>query len=325
MNRILNLTRVRIQYMGALKPLLSCFARKEVFSTNCGKDIRGTTQQDLRSLMNYKHSRNTWKLIQEQLRTTDKNNTIVVLDDDPTGCQTLYDINVLIDYSKESLKQQLQLNHKLFYILINSRSMPPVEAESINNTVLNNLFLTMKEIHYSNSVTLVSRSDSTLRGHFPLETDTIRNFLATHQKEYPENIPPVNGIVLCPTFFEGGRYTLNDIHYFQNDQKTLVPVGETDFAKDAHFSYRSSDLKEWIVEKSQGTISWQEILSISLEDIRVRGDEFIKEQLLSRKDFIYIVVNGKIVILVVSFILKKFNILLFFFVCCPPQLRLKMI
>jgi uncharacterized protein YgbK (DUF1537 family) len=243
--------------------------------------------------MNYQYSRNTWQLIQDQLQRTDQNTTIVVLDDDPTGCQTLYDINVLIDFSKESLKKQLLLNHKLFYVLINSRSMPEKEAKEVNQQVLSNLMIAAKELSYTKSFVFVSRSDSTLRGHFPLETNTIQQFLQNFSSS-SKQFPPANGIILCPTFFEGGRYTMNNIHYFLNEKKELIPVGETDFAKDPHFAYQSSNLIDWIVEKSKGEILLKDIITISLDELRKKGGEdSVKEKLLAHEGFAYVVVNGK--------------------------------
>jgi uncharacterized protein YgbK (DUF1537 family) len=243
--------------------------------------------------LNYKHNRNTWDLIKNQLHESDNNKTVVVFDDDPTGCQSLYDINVLLDYSKQSLMKQLLLNHKLFYVLINSRSMTSNEARSVNQKALTNLAEAMEEIDYSKKISLISRSDSTLRGHFPLETDSMIEFANNNNKSISSCFPAVNGVVICPTFFEGGRYTINDIHYLKMGDK-FIPVGESDFAKDAHFGYKSSNLVDWIVEKSQGKIRKESIITISLDEIRQKSEEYIQQKLLSRKGkFTYIVVNSK--------------------------------
>jgi hypothetical protein len=244
--------------------------------------------------LDFKHNRNTWDLIKKELHGSDKNKTVVVFDDDPTGCQSLYDINVLLDFSKESLIKQLLLNHKLFYVLINSRSMTSKEARVVNEKALNNLVDAIDEIGYSKKISFISRSDSTLRGHFPLETDTMKQFITSYNFSSKSScLALVNGVVVCPTFFEGGRYTIGDIHYLKMGEK-LVPVGESDFAKDSHFGYKSSNLINWIVEKSQGKIKNEDIISLSLDEIRHKGEEYIQQKLLSRKEkFYYVVVNGK--------------------------------
>eukprot|EP01040_Poterioochromonas_malhamensis_P014407 gene14407-15944_t len=260
-----------------------------------------TNNQDhLIGLFSFKHEKDTWKLIRDQLKLTDQNQTIIVLDDDPTGCQTLYDINVVLDYSKESLKKQLlQSNLKLFYILVNTRSMTSEECQNTINHVLSNLSSAIEEINYQKNIRLISRSDSTLRGHFPDEVNAILSFIKQQKVSGSRQIKTIfgtyDGLVLCPTFFEGGRYTLNDTHYYRNDKKELIPVGETDFAKDPHFPYTASNLVDWIFEKSHGKISKDSIITITLNDIREKGADFIRDKLLtatSTSSFSYIVVNA---------------------------------
>ena len=45
----------------------------------------------------------------------------MVLDDDPTGVQTVHDVSVYTDWSYESIKKGFEEDNKLFYILTNSR------------------------------------------------------------------------------------------------------------------------------------------------------------------------------------------------------------
>jgi methylmalonyl-CoA epimerase len=177
--------------------------------------------------------------IQEQQRPQ----TVFVLDDDPTGTQTVYDVPVLTTW--DNLKDEF--NRKTVYILTNSRSLPPEQARSLNQQIGQAIHKAANGRPY----TLISRSDSTLRGHFPLETDTL---LETY---------PADNLLLIPAFFEGERQTINDIHYTGG-----VPAGETEFARDASFGYQSSNLKEWVEEKTDGAIPADAVASISLEDIR---------------------------------------------------------
>ena len=117
---------------------------------------------------------------------------------------------------------------------------------------------------------VISRGDSTLRGHYPNEVDALGKGLGV------ESSPQI----LVPAFFQGGRFTLNDTHYVKEEDK-LIPAGQTPFARDATFGYKSSDLKAYVEEKSGGKIRAEEVLSIGIEDIRKGGPEVVV-QLLSK-------------------------------------------
>jgi uncharacterized protein YgbK (DUF1537 family) len=177
------------------------------------------------------------------------------------------------------LRHQLKLDHKMFYILTNTRAKSELDAININKIVLNNLHQAAQDIGYSKDIRFVSRGDSTMRGHYPAE---LLPFL--EQRSY-------DGILLIPCFFDGGRVTLDDIHYVIDDAtQTLVPCGITPFAKDSHFGYRSSNLKDFIEEKSKGLIKAQDVLSISIADIREGGVQHIVNLLHNN------VIDGKTVV-----------------------------
>ena len=72
----------------------------------------------------------------------------------------------------------------------------------------------------------------------------------------------------------------------------LIPAAQTEFAKDATFSYHSSDLKEYIEEKTEGKYKAQDVISISLEELRGMKLENIREKLMDAEDFAKIVVNA---------------------------------
>lgn len=65
----------------------------------------------------------------------------------------------------------------------------------------------------------------------------------------------------------------------------LVPAGETEFARDAAFGYRSSNLVEWIREKSatsgEGELvtATERVVSISLQDLREGGPVTVRKRL----------------------------------------------
>lgn len=95
---------------------------------------------------------------------------VVVLDDDPTGTQTVHDVPVLTMWDVATLRSEFAGPAPCFYILTNSRSMIPRMARALNVDLARNV----QQAAGGRPFTLISRSDSTLRGHFPLETDARR-------------------------------------------------------------------------------------------------------------------------------------------------------
>ena len=201
---------------------------------------------------------------------------LVVLDDDPTGTQTVYDVPVLTTWQTDELLQELLNDLPCFYLLTNTRAFPAAEAVRINQEIALNLTKAAMQLPAGHGFVVVSRGDSTLRGHFPVETDALGPALTGDGV----NVPPV---LLAPYFEAGGRYTVNDMHYVA-ENAALIPVGETQFAKDATFGYRSSNLREWVEEKTSGRVEAEDVKSISIEDLRVSGPEAVKAKLLSLND-----------------------------------------
>lgn len=180
------------------------------------------------------------KVLAEEIRDNEKK--IVVLDDDPTGVQTVHDISVYTNWEKTSIEQGFAEENKLFYILTNSRGFTAAQTEKAHKEIAEVVDQVAKET--GKEYLFISRSDSTLRGHYPLETTILKD-------EYEKNTgKKIDGEVLCPFFKEGGRFTIDDVHYVQYDD-TLVPAAETEFAKDKTFGYTVSNLKEYVEEKTQ--------------------------------------------------------------------------
>ena len=193
---------------------------------------------------------------------------IVVLDDDPTGTQTVRDIPVLTTWSVTALETELSGEFPAFFILTNSRSLTEQAACELAREIGENLH--QAATHTGIRIVVISRSDSTLRGHFPSEVDAAARALQKDQLPY----------LLIPFFLEGGRYTLNDIHYVK-EQNALVPAAMTPFAKDAAFGFSHSNLKDYVEEKTSGNIAAENVVSVSLEDIRKGGPEKVAEVLKS--------------------------------------------
>ena len=203
---------------------------------------------------------------------------IIVLDDDPTGTQTVHDLYVFTDWSVQSMRSGIQSNDRLFYILTNSRAFSSEKTKAVHKEIAENALAAADDF------VLISRSDSTLRGHWPLETQTMYDTLAQHGKR-------ADGEIIYPFFPEGGRYTMDNIHYVRYGDE-LIPAGETEFAQDKTFGYTSSDLTEWVSEKTEGAYRAQDVICISMEELRQLNYEAIEAKLSSACDFAKVIVNS---------------------------------
>lgn len=181
--------------------------------------------------------------------------TIVILDDDPTGTQTVYDVPVVTSWEKDVLENEI-LKSPTFFILTNSRSLQIEEANALAKLLGKRLNTLTKK--HNKHLLVVSRGDSTLRGHYPNEVNALAEGLGI--EEHAKHI-------LAPAFFEGGRYTFNDIHYVK-EGADFIPAGETPFAKDNTFGYKNSNLKNWIIEKYEDKIDSKTIESLSIKKLR---------------------------------------------------------
>lgn len=208
---------------------------------------------------------------------------IVVLDDDPTGVQTVHDVSVYTDWSEESLRRGFAEKNKLFYILTNSRGFSVEQTTQVHQEIGRRLAKAAREA--GREYIVVSRSDSTLRGHYPLETELLSAAWEETQGT------PMDGEILCPYFREGGRFTLQNVHYVK-DGAWLVPAGETEFARDKTFGYHASELREYIEEKTGGRFPRDSVLCISLEELRRRDVAGITQRLLGVKGFGKVIVNA---------------------------------
>ena len=208
---------------------------------------------------------------------------LVVLDDDPTGVQTVHDISVYTDWDKESIRQGFEEQSRLFYILTNSRGLTAEQTAEVHRNIAGVVDEAAKEC--GKEYIFISRSDSTLRGHYPLETEILRECYETYHGR------SVDGEILCPFFKEGGRFTVENIHYVKYGNM-LVPANETEFAKDPTFGYHASSLPAYVEEKTEGRYKQEKVTCISLQDLRGMKIDQIETQLLETADFNKVVVNA---------------------------------
>ena len=210
---------------------------------------------------------------------TDRIDTIIVLDDDPTGTQTVYDVPVLTSWTSEIIEQEFKQATPLFYILTNSRSLMEDEAATLAVTIGENI--RQAATATNRKYWVISRSDSTLRGHYPSEVTALAKGLAL--RKYVQFI--------IPAFFEGGRYTINNTHYVQQ-QDQLIPANQTPYAQDKVFGYQSADLTEWIAEKTNGVVASKEVATLSIEALRTASLDSLVEQLNALEAGTICVVNA---------------------------------
>ena len=221
------------------------------------------------------------QLLQKEISANQKK--IVVLDDDPTGVQTVHDISVYTDWTKDSIRQGFQEKNNLFYILTNSRGFTQDETTLAHNEIAANVDAVAKEL--GKEYIFISRSDSTLRGHYPLETEILRT-------NYEKNTGCIiDGEILCPFFKEGGRFTIDDVHYVRYGNE-LIPANETEFAKDKTFGYRAATMPEYVEEKTKGAYPAGNVVCISLDEIHRMAIDEIEQKLLHVQGFNKIIVNA---------------------------------
>ncbi|KAF9667517.1 hypothetical protein SADUNF_Sadunf15G0031400 [Salix dunnii] len=178
--------------------------------------------------------------------------TLVVLDDDPTGTQTVHDIEVLTEWSVESLVEKFRKKPKCFFILTNSRSLSSEKASALIKDICGNLSIAAKSVENND---------------YTVEADAVVSLLGE-----------MDAWIICPFFLQGGRYTIKDIHYVA-DSDWLVPAGDTEFARDASFGYKSSNLREWVEEKTRGRIPASSVSSISINLLRKGGPDAVCDTL----------------------------------------------
>jgi uncharacterized protein YgbK (DUF1537 family) len=209
------------------------------------------------------------------------NTRIIILDDDPTGSQTVHSCLLLTRWDVATLKTALLDTAPLFFVLTNTRGLDAARAAELTREVCRNMKQALDEVTAAGKVIhplFVSRSDSTLRGHYPVETDVMA-----------EELGPFDAHFLVPAFFEGGRITRDGVHYLMVDGEP-VPTSETEFAKDSVFGYSTSYLPDYVEEKTRGRIASRQVERFFLPC--VRGDAL--PRLLGLKDNVCCAVDAEI-------------------------------
>lgn len=239
------------------------------------------TEETLKKLPDFNYDKN---LLNEELKEEIKrsNKQIIALDDDPTGTQTVHDIYVYTSGSESNIEAGFTDENNCFYVLTNSRSFTEKKTKQYHKEIGKTIEQISKK--YDKDYILISRSDSTLRGHFPLETATLKESIESVSNKR------IDGEIIIPFFQEGGRYTINDEHYVDTDG-ILVRASDTEFAKDRSFGYKSSNMYEYIEEKTNGKYTKDTTTSITINELRNKDIDGIVNKLLNVNDFSKVFVN----------------------------------
>ena len=188
----------------------------------------------------------------------DKKYRLVILDDDPTGIQTVHGCLLITQWDEATMRMALQHEQPFFYMLTNTRAMTREEAARVVRSAMETVLEVNREFGYR--LIFISRSDSCLRGHFPLETDVMRQVL----QEYGVKVWPK--VPFCPALIEAGRVTIDGVHYMKDGER-LIPVSETEFARDNVFAYHTSVLADYIREKGANPEEYQIVNAATYDEL----------------------------------------------------------
>ena len=130
---------------------------------------------------------------------------IAILDDDPTGSQTVHDVSIVTVFETAEYAAGLAKPGSTCFILTNTRSLPEDAAVELTTRVSTDLFALGQSLDCP--IVVVSRSDSTLRGHVIAE---MRALDAAYRRVTGNGF---DGNLLIPAYFEAGRFTAGDIHW----------------------------------------------------------------------------------------------------------------
>ena len=178
---------------------------------------------------------------------------VIVIDDDPTGSQTVNNCLLLLKWDYSTLIKGFKSKSNLFFILANTRSLSENDAKLRLVEICNALKKVISKESYKEEYIFVSRGDSTLRGHNFLEPKIMNDCLG-----------PFDATFHIPAFIEGKRMTIDGDHFVDN-----VPVSQTIFAKDKIFGYKTSNVKQLLFQKCKSQIKFNDIQNLKISELKV--------------------------------------------------------
>jgi hypothetical protein len=160
---------------------------------------------------------------------------LVVLDDDPTGVQTLAGIRVLLVWDDPGRIARALAGRNSVHLITNTRALEPDEART---TVAAAARASLGAV---SGARLLLRGDSTLRAHLLEEYLGLCDALGRGR-------PP---LLLVPALPSAGRVTREGVHLIERGGRA-EPLHETEYAGDGVFAYSTARLLEWAEERSDG-------------------------------------------------------------------------
>jgi len=179
---------------------------------------------------------------------------LIVLDDDPTGSQTVHSCPLLLRWDAETLRWGLAHPSPLLFVLANTRALDPEAARQRVREICQALKPLLAELVGAGPWQrwmVICRGDSTLRGHFPLEAEVVA-----------EELGPFHAGLLAPAFLPGGRTTVDGVHLLHGE-----PVHRSAFARDGLFGYGTSHLPAWVEQKTGGRLAAAAVQQITLAEL----------------------------------------------------------
>lgn len=205
----------------------------------------------------------------------------IILDDDPTGVQTVHDMPVYTDWEMDTLRDAFLSEAPVFFILTNSRALTEDQTKELHVRLAERIYTVSKETEKSAFVIL--RGDSTLRGHYISEVKYVCSNLYRDR--------PVEAVVICPCFFECGRITRDNVQYIVKNGEE-IPVYKTEFARDRTFGYESRTIPDFIRERSKANIPDEQFVIIHHEELREEKEESIYKKISETTGGKYVIVNA---------------------------------
>jgi uncharacterized protein YgbK (DUF1537 family) len=192
-------------------------------------------------------------------RDTDR---VVVLDDDPTGVQTLAGVRVLLRWNADAVREALT-GRRAVHLITNVRALPAEEALEVTREAARTA------LDGSPDALVILRGDSTLRGHLHQEVLALAEVVA------PGRLPP---LLLVPALPSAGRVTIGGVHMLERDGRR-VPLHETEYASDDVFAYTDARLLAWAEERTGGLMRSEDGRELHLEELRTGGPALVSTAL----------------------------------------------
>ncbi|MFA9445045.1 four-carbon acid sugar kinase family protein [Egicoccus sp. AB-alg6-2] len=187
----------------------------------------------------------------------------VVVDDDPTGTQTMAGVRVLLGLDREVLQAAASRPWPAVHLMTNSRAAAPEVAKRLVRDACEAAAAFWPDAEY------VLRGDSTLRGHLVEEYDAVREI------RFPGREPV---LLLAPALPEAGRITVDGVHLLARDG-ARQPLHDTEYARDPALGYPDAHLLRWAEHRSAGRFAAADGLHVPLADLRADGTDAVLERL----------------------------------------------